>query len=66
MNDDTPSSEPASKGWLERLSQAFSDQPEDLSDLLEILRDSEQRNVIDTDSLSIIEGAMQVTHMQAR
>ena len=66
MNDDTPSSEPASKGWLERISQVFSDQPNDVDELLDILRDSEQRNVLDADALSIIEGAIQVTKMQAR
>lgn len=66
MNDDTPSSEPATKGWLERISQVFSDQPNDVDELLDILRDSEQRNVLDADALSIIEGAIQVTKMQAR
>jgi len=66
MNDDTPSTEPASKGWLERISQTFSDQPENVDDLLEILRDCEQRSVLDIDALSIIEGAIQVTKMQAR
>ena len=66
MNDDTPSSEPAAKSWLERISQVFSDQPENIEELLEILRDSEQRNVLDGDALSIIEGAIQVTKMQAR
>lgn len=33
---------------------------------MDILREAEQRNVIDADSLSIIEGAMQVTDMQVR
>jgi len=68
MNDDnhSTSADPASKSWIERISQAFSDQPENIPELLTILRDSEQRNVLDSDSLSIIEGAMQVTHMQAR
>jgi magnesium and cobalt transporter len=66
MNDDTPSSEPASKSWLERISQVFSDQPNDIDELLDILRESEQRNVLDGDALSIIEGAIQVTKMQAR
>ena len=33
---------------------------------MDILRDAEQRNVIDADSLGIIEGAVQVTDMQVR
>ncbi|MDX1452950.1 MAG: transporter associated domain-containing protein [Oleiphilaceae bacterium] len=64
MSEDQPSSQ--SRTWLERISQAFSDQPESLRDIMEILREAEQRSVIDADSLSIIEGAMQVTDMQVR
>jgi magnesium and cobalt transporter len=66
MSDDTSSSEPTSKSWLERISQAFSDQPDTMQDIMDILREAEQRNVLDTDALSIIEGAMQVTQMQVR
>lgn len=64
MSEDQSSSQ--SRTWLERISQAFSDQPESLRDIMDILREAEQRNVIDADSLSIIEGAMQVTDMQVR
>ena len=56
----------SSKGWLEKLTQAFSDEPESLRDIMDILRTAEDRNVLDADSLSIIEGAMQVTDMQVR
>ena len=66
MNDETQSSEPAGKSWLERLSDMFSDQPESIDDLLKILRDCTDRNVLDIDALTIIEGAIQLTKMQAR
>lgn len=69
MSDDTPDSQKNNsqpKSWLERISQAFSDQPETLRDIMEILREAEDRNILDADSLSIIEGAMQVTDMQVR
>lgn len=56
----------SSKSWFEKLTQAFSDEPESLKDIMEILRGAEDRNVLDPDSLSIIEGAMQVTDMQVR
>lgn len=56
----------SSKGWFEKLTQAFSDEPESLRDIMDILRTAEDRNVLDPDSLSIIEGAMQVTDMQVR
>ncbi|TNC81652.1 MAG: magnesium/cobalt efflux protein [Oleiphilus sp.] len=66
MNDQSASNTSPNKSWLERISQAFSDQPESLKDIIEILREAEQRQVLDADALSIIEGAMQVTHMQVR
>ncbi len=64
MSDDQSSS--GSKTWWERLSQAFSDDPQNKEDLLEILREAETDNIIDADALSLIEGAMLVTDMQAR
>lgn len=66
MNDDNSSKPPTGKRWFERLSQAFSDEPESLQDIMDILRDAERRDVLDADSLSIIEGAVQVTDMQVR
>ena len=66
MNDEKPSKPPTGKRWFEKLSQAFSDEPESLQDIMDILRDAEERDVLDTDSLGIIEGAVQVTDMQVR
>lgn len=66
MNDDKSSKPPTGKRWFKKLSQAFSDEPESLQDIMDILRDAEERDVLDTDSLGIIEGAVQVTDMQVR
>lgn len=52
--------------WLERLSQAFTGEPSSRSDLLELLRSAEQRNLLDAEALSIIEGALTVSEMQVR
>lgn len=67
MNDDN-SSEGDSKGlsWFERLSQVFLGEPKDRTELLEVLRDSEGRDLLDADSLAMIEGVMQVSEMQVR
>jgi len=65
MSDDHSSRSQGSKSWLERISQAFSNEPESVDDILEILRDAEQQKIIDADAMSIIEGAMQVTDMRA-
>ena len=65
MNDDQSSrSQGSNKSWLERISQAFSSGPESVEDVLEILRDAESQEIIDTDAMSIIEGAMQVIDMR--
>lgn len=66
MSDSTSGSSQPGKSWLERISQAFSDQPESLKDLIEILREAEQRQLIDSDALSIIESAMHVSEMHVR
>ena len=64
MNDDQSSRSQGSKSWLERISQAFSSEPESVEDVLEILRDAEEHDIIDADAMSIIEGAMQVIDMR--
>lgn len=52
--------------WLERLSQAFTGEPSSRAELIELLRSAEQRNLLDAEALSIIEGAMTVADMQVR
>ena len=64
MSDDQSSRGQDRKSWLERISQAFSSEPESVEDVLEILRDAEEHSIIDTDAMSIIEGAMQVIDMR--
>ncbi|SFR52204.1 magnesium and cobalt transporter [Marinobacter daqiaonensis] len=64
MSDDQSSRGQGSKSWLERISQAFSSEPESVEDVLGILRDAEEHNIIDADAMSIIEGAMQVIDMR--
>ncbi|TBW56837.1 CBS domain-containing protein [Marinobacter halodurans] len=64
MSDDHSSRSQGNKSWLERISQAFSNEPESITDILEVLRDAESENIIDADAMSIIEGAMQVTDMR--
>ena len=66
MTDDQPESEHKSRSWLERITQIFSDEPTDTKSLLEVLRNAEQGQVLDSDALSIIEGALQVSSMQVR
>ncbi|MFQ3171981.1 MAG: magnesium and cobalt transporter [Oleispira sp.] len=64
MSEERPSSQ--AKTWLDKLSTLFSDDPNDRQDLKDILREAAERNVVDTETLSILEGALQVSDMQVR
>jgi len=64
MNDDTTTS--THRSWLERLSQALLREPQDREQLIELLRDAEQRNLLDANALGMIEGVLQISEMQVR
>ena len=66
MSEGQPSNGSSSRSWFERLSQALSGEPKDRQQLLELLQEAEQRNVLDTDGLAMIEGVLQVSDMQVR
>jgi magnesium and cobalt transporter len=54
------------RGVLEWLSDLFSDEPSDRTELMEMLRDAADRQLMDGEALNIIFGALQVSEMQAR
>jgi len=59
--------EPGSRPTLlERLSALLTRAPEDREGLLELLHSAFERNLLDADALSIIEGALGVSDMQVR
>ncbi len=63
MSDD--SSSPIEKrSWLERLSHAFSGEPESREDLIEILRDAQENGLLSSDTLKMLEGALSVSEHQ--
>ncbi len=66
MNEDRPSSSPTSRTWLEKLGQVLSGEPKDRFELIELLRDAQQRHLMDMDALAMMEGVMQVSEMQVR
>ena len=61
MNEPPPKS-----GWLERLSALLIRKPEDREQLITLLHSAFERNLLDSDALSMIEGVMQVSEMQVR
>ena len=64
MSEDRSSG--TSKSWLEKLAQAFSDEPRSREDVREILQQACESGILDNDAHGIIEGAIQVTEMQVR
>jgi magnesium and cobalt transporter len=51
---------------LERLSAFLMREPEDREQLIELLHSSHERNLLDADALSMIEGVLQVSELHAR
>jgi magnesium and cobalt transporter len=64
--DKPPSSSAQRKRWVDRISQLFSGEPQDLEDLLEILREARTNRLLDTDALTMIEGVLQVNQLRVR
>lgn len=54
------------RSFLERLSQIFLREPTTRDELLGILREAEDRDLLNRDALDMIEGVMQVAQMQVR
>jgi magnesium and cobalt transporter len=64
MSADPDSTPHERRSWLERLSQAFSGEPQDREDLIEILRDAQANGLIGGDTLKMLEGALAVSERQ--
>jgi magnesium and cobalt transporter len=52
--------------WLERLGQAILGEPKDRDELVELLRDAQQRQLLDPQALRMMEGVMLVSEIQVR
>jgi magnesium and cobalt transporter len=63
MANDPPNQKPS---LLERIGAWLAREPEDREELVELLRASYERNLLDADALAMIEGVLQVSEMQAR
>lgn len=66
MSEPPPIGADTRKSLLERIGAMFAAEPEDREQLLEVLRKSQQRELIDADALSMIEGVMQVSTLAVR
>ncbi|MBP8098251.1 MAG: CBS domain-containing protein [Arenimonas sp.] len=64
MSEDPDSHPHERRSWLERLSLAFSGEPQNREDLIEILRDARENGLIGSDTLKMLEGALAVSELQ--
>ncbi|MBX3708719.1 MAG: CBS domain-containing protein [Gammaproteobacteria bacterium] len=55
-----------SRSWLERLAALLAGEPQNRDQLMEVLRDAEERDVLSTEMLGMIERILQVSEMQVR
>jgi magnesium and cobalt transporter len=53
-------------GWVERIAALLLREPVDREQLIELLHSAYEKNLLDADALSMIEGVLQVSEMQVR
>ncbi len=73
MSEDPPSSQqnlkerPMERSWIDRLLNSFTNnEPQSREELLAIIKDAASNKLLDAEALDIIEGALSVSHLQAR
>ena len=55
-----------SKSWFDRLSDVFFNEPKNLNELSSTIKDAANKKIIDSQSLQMIEGVINVSQMQVR
>ncbi|MEW8627211.1 MAG: CBS domain-containing protein [Candidatus Thiodiazotropha sp.] len=66
MNSEDRSSSGSSSRWLERISRMFGSEPQDKEEIYNLLKEASERELLDDDALSMMEGAMLVSERRAR
>jgi magnesium and cobalt transporter len=67
MNEGKHSNQAVShKGWISRISQFLTGEVEDQDELLDILKEAQEKHLLDSDALSMMEGVLQVAQMRVR
>jgi magnesium and cobalt transporter len=56
---------PGTQSWVRKLSNLFLE-PQDQEQLIELIRSASEKHILDSEALSIVEGALSVSQMQAR
>ncbi|MEZ5503504.1 MAG: transporter associated domain-containing protein [Halioglobus sp.] len=66
MSEDRSGNFSSDRSWIDKIALLFNSEPRTRQDLEDVLRVAAENEVIDQDARSIMEGAMQVSDMQAR
>lgn len=67
MNDEHPQNNSGKpRKWLEKLSHLFQGEPKDRDDLVGVIQDAEERELIDEDTKTMIEGVLEVSELRVR
>jgi magnesium and cobalt transporter len=66
MNDDQSDNDSGPSTWIGKIREALTDTVHDTQQLVQVLRKAQRHKVIDSECLSIIEGALSVADMQVR
>ncbi len=64
MSDDHSSN--GHRSWLDKLAQAFNQEPKTRQELFALLREANRNNLLDDDALGIVEGAMEIDELKVR
>lgn len=64
MSDELQNPPSPTRTWLEKIGQALAGEPRDRNELVEILRDATERQLLDTNSLGMIEGVLEVPELR--
>src|SRR5215207_2785921 len=52
--------------WLKRITQSLSGEPQDRTELVQLLREANERGLLDADALQMLEGVLEVADLQVR
>jgi len=52
--------------WLKKITQSFAGEPQDRADLVALLREANERGLLDEEALAMLEGVLEVADLQVR
>lgn len=64
MSEDSSSS--GHRSWLDKLAQAFVQEPKTRQELFQLLREANRNKLLDDDALGIVEGAIEISEIKVR